>query len=154
MRSKLTSNPTRVIHKPNRHPKNIATPIPTAMGASAPERAATALASVIEAGPASPWWSNRNALAPTMIEEPKNEAMKVPAIVTEVPPGAVYKRTPAVKPATENVMNRSRPNFKISRAAISPAMIPPKDKAITWKLAMVREVPCSSLTRAWLELKA
>ena len=89
MRSKLTSNPTRVIHKPIRHPKNMATPTPTVMGASAPERAATALASVIEAGPASFWWSKRKALAPTMIEEPKKEAKKVPASVTGVPPGAV-----------------------------------------------------------------
>ena len=89
MRRRPTTIPMNMIHTPARQPRTRIEPSPIASGESTPPSAARAFASVSAAGPAFPSWSKRNALAPMIAADPKNEAIAAPNTVMGNPPGAV-----------------------------------------------------------------
>src|SRR5688572_18094152 len=106
--------------RPGRQPAPAATAAPTTSGAIAPTPAATALASLIAAGPAAPWWSASVATTPLTTSEPARAARSAAAMVAGNGRAAHNARTPTASPATPVHITGGRPKRRTSGGKIVP----------------------------------
>ena len=140
------SNATRpsVTPRPGRQPRPAATAAPTASGATMPTAAATALASLIDAAPATPWWSLSTAAVPLTTPEPPIDASAAHASVAGNGCDSHSPTMPTATAPSPVQISQDRPNRRTVHGRSAPPTTPPTANAVPCRLATPRLVCCSS----------
>jgi hypothetical protein len=142
-----TSTGSATITRPARQPSPALNVAPTISGAIRPTPAAAALASLIAAGAAVPWWSVRAATMPLTASEPPKLA-RVANVRVSARWCAANMPTDAaeIRPRPSQI-SRLRPSLRVSAGMIAPPMMPPTAKPVPCRLARVR-LMCNSSRRS------
>ena len=135
---------TAASSSPGRQPRPTDTPAPTSSGATRPVPAATALASLIAAGPAGPCRSPSTTMLPVTTIEPNSPQQAAPSSVPGSTGASAYTAMPAASPSSDRRSAAARPNRATTRANTSPASTMPTASAVPCRPPTALDTPISS----------
>ena len=121
-----------------------ATEPPTASGARIPTVAATPLASVMAAGPASWWWAESTGLTALNEVEPPRPTSRTARTVHGRPGANTRASTPTSTPQVPSTSTPRRPIRRTAATDTAADSTAPTARAVPCRPATAREVPCSS----------